>query len=139
MPGFKLARARCLVRNTGRHQDALDRDGFWVARHACLSEVPGQIFAAGRIGRVMSCQEYMWRGLSVCLFLVAGCAAAPSDVARAQDFRTGSPAPENLSVPPELRPSIAESVPALAAIKNGLHDLGYNLQLSYFADPWVNP
>jgi porin len=82
----------------------------------------------------------MWRRLSLCLLFGAGCAAASGNLARAQEFHTGSPAPENLSVPPELRrPSIAESVPALAAIKNGLYDLGYNLQLSYFADPWVNP
>src|ERR1700730_5370375 len=29
-----------LVANTGRHEDALDRDGVWAARRACLSEVP---------------------------------------------------------------------------------------------------
>ena len=40
---------------------------------------------------------------------------------------------------PELQPTIASSVPALAEFKKALYDVGYNLQFSYFADPWVNP
>jgi hypothetical protein len=37
---FMPGRARLLVRNTGRHQDGLDQDGFWVARRAFLSHAP---------------------------------------------------------------------------------------------------
>ena len=37
------------------------------------------------------------------------------------------------------QPSIASSIPALAEFKKGLYDLGYNLQLDYFADGLSNP
>ncbi|MGH6848389.1 MAG: carbohydrate porin [Methylocella sp.] len=50
-----------------------------------------------------------------------------------------APAVENVVFPPELQPTIASSVPALAEFKKALFDLGYNLQFSYFADPLANP
>ncbi|TPV98484.1 MAG: hypothetical protein USCAAHI_02081 [Beijerinckiaceae bacterium] len=37
------------------------------------------------------------------------------------------------------QPSIASSIPALAEFKKGHYDLGYNLQLDYFADGLSNP
>ena len=58
---------------------------------------------------------------------------------RAQDAHFSPPAPEKVFLSPELQPTIASSVPALAEFKKALYDLGYNLQFSYFADPWVNP
>lgn len=81
----------------------------------------------------------MWRRLSVWLLVGAGFAAFFSNLARAQDVNSPSPAPENVVLPPELQPTIATSVPALAEFKKALYDFGYNLQFSYFADPWVNP
>ncbi|MGB8898766.1 MAG: hypothetical protein WCC90_05755 [Methylocella sp.] len=45
--------------------------------------------------------------------------------------------PVSEQLPPNLPPTIPSSIPALAQFKKGLLDLGYNLQFSYFADPWV--
>ncbi len=81
----------------------------------------------------------MWRKLSLCLLLGAGCVAFSGNLAQAQDAINPPPVPENVVLPPELQPTIASSVPALAEFKKALYDLGYNLQFSYFADPWVNP
>jgi porin len=58
---------------------------------------------------------------------------------RAQDANSSPPAPEKVFLSPELQPTIASRVPALAELKKALYDVGYNLQFSYFADPWVNP
>ena len=45
---FMPARARFLVRNTGRNQDSLDQDGFWAGRDAAAPRKRlGRIFAAG--------------------------------------------------------------------------------------------
>jgi hypothetical protein len=71
----------------------------------------------------------MWRKHLFVVLLGAGCAAAPAGLARGQ-----APGTENVALPPEVQPTIASSVPALAVFKNALFDLGYNLQLSYLAD-----
>jgi porin len=60
-------------------------------------------------------------------------------MAQAQEASGSPAAAENVSLPPELQPTIASSVPALAEFKKGLFDLGYNLQFSYFADGLTNP
>ncbi len=83
--------------------------------------------------------EHKWRRLSLCLLLGAGCAAFSGNLAQAQDAISPPPVPENVVLPPELQPTIASSVSPLAELKKALYDLGYNLQFSYFADPWVNP
>jgi porin len=94
----------------------------------------------GRTGRViLLALTPMWRRLIFVVLLGAGCAAAPGSPGRAQDARSTPPAPEKVFLSPELQPTIASSVPALAEFKKALYDLGYNLQFSYFADPWVNP
>jgi porin len=81
----------------------------------------------------------MWCRLSLCLLLGAGCAIFSGNLAQSQEA-SGNPAtPENISLPPELLPTIATSIPALAEFKKGLFDLGYNLQFSYFADALANP
>jgi porin len=105
------------------------------ASRKCL----GQRLAAGRIGRVISWQEHMRQRLSLWLLLGAGCAAFSGHLAHAQEASGNAPTPENVALPPELPPSIASSIPVLAQFKKGVLDLGYNLQFSYFADPWVNP
>ncbi len=76
----------------------------------------------------------MWRRFTLIVLLGAGFAAAPSNLAQAQ-----APGIETVVLPPELQPTIASSVPALAEFKKGLYDLGYNLQFSYFGDPLANP
>jgi porin len=76
----------------------------------------------------------MWRKLLFAVLFGAGCAAAPADFARGQ-----APREERVVLPPEVQPTIASSVPALAQFKKALFDLGYNLQFSYFADPLVSP
>ncbi|HEX3494816.1 MAG TPA: carbohydrate porin, partial [Methylocella sp.] len=81
----------------------------------------------------MSWQEYMWRGLSLCLLLGLGCAVIPGNLAHAQEVS------EIEALPSGLQPSIASSIPALAQFKKGLLDLGYNLRLDYFADGLANP
>jgi porin len=81
----------------------------------------------------------MWRRLLRVILFAAGCAAAFSNLGQAQDANSPSPVPENVVLPPELQPTIASSVPALAEFKKALFDLGYNLQFSYFADPLANP
>jgi porin len=88
---------------------------------------------------VISWQEHIRRRLSVWLLLGAGCAAFFGNFAQAQEAIDPAPAPENVTLPPELQPTIASSIPVLAQFKKGLFDLGYNLQFSYFADPWANP
>src|SRR5205807_7704279 len=75
----------------------------------------GEIFAAGRTGRVRSCQEHTWRRLSLCLLLGAGCAAFAGNLAQAQE----APVPENEQLPPNLQPSIASSIPVLAGSRKG--------------------
>jgi len=80
----------------------------------------------------------MWRRLIFVVLMGAGCAAAFSSSGEAQDANSPSTVPENV-LPPELQPTIASSVPALAEFKNAVFDLGYNLQFSYFADPLANP
>lgn len=92
--------------------------------------------------RVMSWQEHMRRRLSVWLLVGAGCVVFPGNLAHAQEAREAigiAPMLENVALPPELQPTIASSVPALAEFKKGLYDLGYNLQFSYFADGLSNP
>jgi len=81
----------------------------------------------------------MSRRLTFVMLLAAGFAAAANNLAQAQSTADPPPAPQKVVLPPELQPTIASSVPLLAQIKKGLYDLGYNLQFSYFADPWVNP
>jgi porin len=76
----------------------------------------------------------MWRKLSFAVLFGAGCASAPADFARGQ-----APREERVVLPPEVQPTIASSVPALASFKKALFDLGYNLQFSYFADPLASP
>jgi porin len=61
------------------------------------------------------------------------------DFAIAEPVTGNPPAPQNVTLPTELQPSIASSLPALAEFKIGLFDLGYNLQFSYFADALANP
>ena len=58
---------------------------------------------------------------------------------QAQEASGSSAVTEDVSLPPELQPTIASSIPALAEFKKGLFDLGYNLQFSYFADGLANP
>jgi porin len=82
------------------------------------------------------------RRLSLCLLLGGGCAAFPGNLVQAQQAQEviGNPqTPANDALPPEVRPSIASSIPVLAQFKKALFDLGYNLQLSYFADGMGNP
>ncbi|MGI8570700.1 MAG: carbohydrate porin [Methylocella sp.] len=81
----------------------------------------------------------MWRRLSLCLLLGAGCAAASGNLAQAQEATGNAPTPENEQLPPNPPPSIASSIPVLAQFKKGLFDLGYNLQWTYFADGLGNP
>jgi porin len=81
----------------------------------------------------------MWRRLIIWLLLGSGCAIIPGYLAQAQGVGLDPPTPENVSLPSELQPTIASSVPALAEFKKGLYDLGYNLQFSYFADALANP
>jgi porin len=81
----------------------------------------------------------MSRRLTFVMLLAAGFAAAANNLAQAQSTADPPPAPQKVVLPPELQPTIASNVPALAEFKKGLYDLGYNLQFSYFADPWVNP
>ena len=81
----------------------------------------------------------MWRRLSLCLLLAAGCAAFSGNLAQAQEASGNAPTPVNEQLPPELPPSIASSIPVLAQFKKGLLDLGYNLRLDYFADGLGNP
>jgi porin len=81
----------------------------------------------------------MRRRLSVWLLVGAMCAAFSGNLAQAQEASGNAPTPENVTLPPELQPTIASSVPALAEFKKGLYDLGYNLQFSYFADGLDNP
>jgi porin len=81
----------------------------------------------------------MWRRLIIWLLLGSGCAIIPGYLAQAQGVGLDPPTPENVSLPSELQPTIAASVPALAEFKKGLFDLGYNLQFSYFADALGNP
>jgi porin len=80
-----------------------------------------------------------WQRLSLFLLLCAECVAFPGNLAQAQDATGNPPAPQNLTLPTELQPSIASSIPVLAEFKMGLFDLGYNLQFSYFADGLSNP
>ena len=75
----------------------------------------------------------------LCLLLGAGSAGFIGDLARAQVAFGTMPITANDLLPPELQPSIASSIPALAEFKKGLYDLGYNLQLDYFADGLSNP
>jgi porin len=89
--------------------------------------------------RVISWQAHMWRRLSLCLLLGAGCAAFSGNLAQAQEATGNAPKPENEQLPPNLPPSIASSIPALAQFKKELLDLGYNLRLDYFADALGNP
>jgi porin len=88
---------------------------------------------------VISCQEHMWRRLLLCLLLGAGCAAFSGNLAQAQEASGNAPTPESEQLPPNLPPSIASSIPALAQFKKALLDLGYNLRLDYFADGLGNP
>jgi len=81
----------------------------------------------------------MWRRLSFCLLLGAGCAAFSGNLAQAQEASGNAPTPVNEQLPPELPPTIASSIPVLAQFKKGLLDLGYNLRLDYFADALGNP
>ncbi len=76
-----------------------------------------------------------WKLIFAVLF-AAGFAAAPAHLARGQAPVSVT---ENVPLPPEVQPTIASSVPALAGLKKALFDLGYNLQFSYFADPLVSP
>jgi len=84
-------------------------------------------------------QGHMRRRLSVWLLVGAMRAAFSGNLAQAQEASGNAPTPENVTLPPELQPTIASSVPALAEFKKGLYDLGYNLQFSYFADGLSNP
>jgi porin len=81
----------------------------------------------------------MWRRLIFVVLLGVGCAAASSKLGQAQDATIPIPGRRNVVLPPELQPTIASSVPALAEFKQAVFDLGYNLLFSYFADPWANP
>ena len=81
----------------------------------------------------------MWRRLSVWLRVGAGCAAFSGNLAHAREAIGNAPPPENEQLPPNLPPTIASSIPALAQFKKGLLDLGYNLQFSFFADGLDNP
>jgi porin len=89
--------------------------------------------------RVISWQEYMWRRLSLCLLLGAGCAAFSGNLAHAQEAIGNAPTPENEQLPPNLPPSIASSIPVLAQFKKALLDLGYDFRWTYFADALGNP
>ena len=81
----------------------------------------------------------MWRRLSLCLFLGAGCAAFSGNLARAQDAVANAPGPRNEALPPNLQPSIASSIPVLGQFKKGLLDLGYNLKFNYTGEVFGNP
>jgi porin len=87
----------------------------------------------------MSRQEHMGRWLSVWLLLGAGSAAFSGSLARAQEANRNVPQLLDETLPPELQPTIASSIPVLAQFKKGLFDLGYNLQMTYFADGLSNP
>ena len=50
-----------------------------------------------------------------------------------------APTPVNETLPPNLQPSIASSIPVLAQFKKGLFYLGYNLQLNYTGEVLGNP
>ena len=80
-----------------------------------------------------------WRRFLLCPLLGAICAIFPIDMPQAQEASGSSAVTEDVSLPPELQPTIASSIPALAEFKKGLFDLGYNLQFSYFADGLANP
>ena len=62
----------------------------------------------------------MWRRLIFVVLLGVGCAAASSKLGQAQDATIPIPGRRNVVLPPELQPTIASSVPALAEFKQAV-------------------
>ena len=81
----------------------------------------------------------MWLNGLICAFLATGWLALFGGSTHAQDAVGNAPTPVNEALPSNLQPSIASSIPVLAQFKNGLFDLGYNLQLNYTGEVLGNP
>lgn len=81
----------------------------------------------------------MWINGLICTLLAAGWLALFSVSAHAQDAIGNAPTPQNETLPPNLQPSVASSIPVLRQVKKALLDLGYNLQLNYTGEVLGNP
>jgi porin len=85
----------------------------------------------------------MWRKSPLSMLFGAVFAACAGNLAYAQDSISNAigkaPTQGNEQLPPNLQPSIASSIPALAQFKKGLLDLGYNFQLNYTGEVLGNP
>jgi porin len=81
----------------------------------------------------------MWLNGLICVLLATGWLALFGGSTHAQDVVANAATPVNEALPSNPQSSTSSSIPVLAQFKKGLFDLGYNLQLNYFADGLGNP